>query len=324
MDQHVFLRGDYHSLGDPVDRTVPSILRLSAPAPEVKTKSGRLELANWIVDPRNPLPPRVIVNRIWQGHFGDGIVRTPDNYGRLGDRPSNPELLDYLAKSFMDNGWSIKKLTRLIMLSRTYQMSAAFDEDTKAKDPENRLLSHFPRQRLSIEEIRDAYLALGGDLDLTMGGTLDPGVGTDGETSAGRISMNPETTNRRSIYLPLRRSNLPTLYTLFDFGDATSPEGHRASTTVATQALFVMNSPMVIREARNLATTVIKEQKQDKHRIEEIYLRVLDRRPDPGEIDRGLTYISGLRQKWNTIDEAQAWTSLTHALMASNEFIFVY
>jgi hypothetical protein len=93
---------------------------------------------------------------------------------------------------------------------------------------------------------------------------------------------------------------------------------------VATQALFVMNSPMVIREARNLATTVIKEQKQDKHRIEEIYLRVLDRRPDPGEIDRGLTYISGLRRKWNTIDEAQAWTSLTHALMASNEFIFVY
>ena len=128
-------------------------------------------------------------------------------------------------RRFMENGWSIKKMHRLIMLSKTYQMSAAYDEETKAKDPENRLLSHFPRQRLSIEEIRDAYLAMGGDLDLTMGGTLDPGVGTDGETSAGRISMNPEKTNRRSIYLPLRRSNLPTLYTLFDFGDATTPEG---------------------------------------------------------------------------------------------------
>ena len=209
MNQHVFLRGDYHSLGDSVDRTVPSILKLSAPAPEVKTKSGRLELANWIVDPRNPLPPRVMVNRIWQGHFGDGIVRTPDNYGRLGERPNHPELLDYLARTFVENGWSIKKMHRLIMLSKTYQMSAAFDEEKKAKDPENRLLSHFPRQRLSIEEIRDAYLAMGGDLDLTMGGTLDPGVGTDGETSAGRISMNPEKTNRRSIYLPLRRSNLP-------------------------------------------------------------------------------------------------------------------
>jgi hypothetical protein len=324
MDQKVFVRGDYHNLGDPVERTVPAILRLSAPAPEVKTKSGRLELADWIVDPRNPLPSRVMANRIWQGHFGDGIVRTPDNYGRLGDRPSNPELLDYLAKTFMESGWSIKKMNRMIMLSRTYQMSAAYDEATKAKDPENRMVSHFPRQRLSIEEIRDAYLAMGGDLDLTMGGTLDPGVGTDGETSAGRISMNPEKTNRRSIYLPLRRSNLPTLYTLFDFGDATTPEGHRSPTTVATQALFVMNSPLVIREAKNVADAVLKQEKQDKRRVEEIYLRVLDRRPDANEIDRGLTYMTSFRRKWNQIDEETAWTSLTHVLMASNEFIFVY
>jgi cytochrome c553 len=324
MDQKVFVRGDYHNLGDPVEHTVPAILRLSAPAPEVKTKSGRLELADWIVDPRNPLPSRVMANRIWQGHFGDGIVRTPDNYGRLGDRPSNPELLDYLARTFMENGWSIKKMNRLIMLSRTYQMSAAYDEATKAKDPENRMVSHFPRQRLSIEEIRDAYLAMGGDLDLTMGGTLDPGVGTDGETSAGRISMNPEKTNRRSIYLPLRRSNLPTLYTLFDFGDATTPEGHRSPTTVATQALFVMNSPLVIREAKNVADAVLKQEKQDKRRVEEIYLRVLDRRPDANEVDRGLTYMTSFRREWNQIDEETAWTSLTHALMASNEFIFVY
>ena len=186
------------------------------------------------------------------------------------------------------------------------------------------MLSHFPRQRLSIEEIRDAYLAIGGDLDLTMGGTLDPGVGTDGETSAGRISMNPEKTNRRSIYLPLRRSNLPTLYTLFDFGDATTPDGHRSPTTVATQALFVMNSPLVIREAKNVAEAVLKAEKQDKRRVEEIYLRVLDRRPDGTEIDQGLTYLTGLRQKWSEIDEVKAWTSYTHALMASNEFMFVY
>ena len=324
IDQKIFVRGDYHNLGDPVERTVPSILRLSAPAPAVKTKSGRLELAEWIVDPANPLPARVMANRVWQGHFGDGIVRTPDNYGRLGERPSNPELLDYLAKTFIDGGWSIKKMHRLIMLSRTYQMSAAYDESTKAKDPENRLISHFPRQRLSIEEIRDAYLAVGGDLDLTMGGTLDPGVGTDGETSADRISMNPEKTNRRSIYLPLRRSNLPTLYTLFDFGDATTPEGHRSPTTVATQALFVMNSPLVIREAKNVADSVLKQERQDKRRVEEIYLRVLDRRPDANEIDQGLTYLTNFRKKWDQIGEEQAWTSLTHVIMASNEFIFVY
>jgi hypothetical protein len=157
-----------------------------------------------------------------------------------------------------------------------------------------------------------------------MGGTLDPGVGTDGETSAGRISMNPEKTNRRSIYLPLRRSNLPTLFTLFDFGDATTPEGHRSPTTVATQALFVMNSPMVIREADHLTVSVLKQEKLDRRRVEQIYLRVLDRRPDANEIDQGLTYLADLRRKWSTIDEEKAWTSFTHVLMASNEFIFVY
>lgn len=324
MLQSVFVRGDYHSAGDAVEETAPAILQLYAPAAFAKTTSGRLELADWIVDPRNPLPSRVMANRIWQGHFGDGIVRTPDNYGRLGERPSNPELLDYLAKTFIENGWSVKKMNRMIMLSKTYQMSAAYDEAIKAKDPENRLLSHFPRQRLSIEEIRDAFLAMGGDLDLTMGGTLDPGVGTDGETSAGRISMNPEKSNRRSIYLPLRRSNLPTLYTLFDFGDATTPDGHRSPTTVATQALFVMNSPLVIREAAHIAQSVLGQEKQDKRRVEGIYLRVLDRRPDASEIDQGLSYLSNLRHKWSDIDEEKAWTSFTHALMASNEFMFVY
>ncbi len=157
-----------------------------------------------------------------------------------------------------------------------------------------------------------------------MGGTLDPGVGTDGETSANRISMNPESTNRRSIYLPLRRSNLPTLYTLFDFGDATSPEGKRSSTTVATQALFVMNSPLVVREAKSLADAVLKQEKKDARRIEAPICDILDRRPTADEIDTGLTYIQSLRRKWNEIDEEKAWQSFCHALMASNEFMYVY
>ncbi|MEO8052171.1 MAG: DUF1549 domain-containing protein [Acidobacteriota bacterium] len=324
MDQRVFLRGDYHNLGDPVERTVPAILRLSAPASSVTTKSGRLELADWIVDARNPLPSRVMMNRIWQGHFTDGLVRTPDNFGRLGDRPSNPELLDYLARTFVENGWSIKKMHRLIMLSKTYQMSAAYDADKKSKDPEDRLVSRFPRRRLSIEEIRDAYLAIGGELDLTMGGTLDPGVGTDGETSASRISMNPESTKRRSIYLPLRRSNLPSLFMLFDFGDATSPDGRRNPTTVATQALFVMNSPLVIRQAQAVAEAVLKQEKQDKRRMEALYIRILDRDPSPAEADEGLTLIGNLRRQSNQFDEKKAWQSFSHALMASNEFVYVY
>ncbi len=323
IPQKVFVRGDYHNLGDSVPLTAPAILQINAPEPPVSTKSGRLELANWIVDPKNPLPARVMANRIWQGHFGDGLVRTPDNFGKLGDRPSNPALLDYLARQFMETGWSIKKMNREIMLSQTYRMSAEYDETKKLKDPEDRLLSRFPRQRLSIEQIRDAFLAIGGDLDLTMGGTLDPGVGTDGETSSGRISLNPESTNRRSIYLPLRRSNLPTLYMLFDFGDATSPEGKRNPTTVATQALFVMNSPLVNREAQSLADKTLKT-KTASQRISDLYVKVLDRRPDPSEVDAGLTYIQSLRSKYNQINEKQAWQSFAHALMASNEFIYIY
>ena len=157
-----------------------------------------------------------------------------------------------------------------------------------------------------------------------MGGTLDPGVGTDGETSANRISMNPESTNRRSIYLPLRRSNLPNLYMLFDFGDATSPEGKRSSTIVATQALFVMNSPLVEREAKSLAHTVLTKENKDARRIERAYLDTLDRRPTADEIDTGLTYIQSLRRKWSDFDEEKAWQSFCHVLMASNEFIYVY
>ena len=201
----------------------------------------------------------------------------------------------------MENGWSIKKMHRLIMLSKTYQMSAEFDEDKKLKDPENRLLSRFPRQRLSIEEIRDAFLAIGGDLDLTMGGTLDPGVGTDGETSASRISMNPESTNRRSIYLPLRRSNLPTLYMLFDFGDATSPEGKRNSHHRRHAGAVRHEQPAWWIARRSLWRSACWREAEDRMRAasRSSTCAVLDRRPDAGEIDAGLTYIQSLRKKWN-------------------------
>jgi hypothetical protein len=136
--------------------------------------------------------------------------------------------------------------------------------------------------------------------------------------------MNPESTNRRSIYLPLRRSNLPTLFALFDFGDASTPQGYRAATTVATQALFVMNSPMVDREAKNVSDAALAHDKKDSRRMERIYLTVLNRRPDSNEIDAGLTYIQSLRRKWRDFDEAKAWKSYTHALMASNDFVYVY
>jgi hypothetical protein len=203
-------------------------------------------------------------------------------------------------------------------------MSAEYDETKKSKDLENRLLSRFPRTRLSIEEIRDSILAIGGHLDLTLGGSLDNGTGGDSENSAGRISMNPDSTNRRSIYTTLRRANLPTLYTLFDFGDAASPEGKRSSTTVATQALFMMNSGFVQRESGALANMLLVAEKSDSRRLERAYIVTLGRSPKPGEVDAGLTYMQSMRRKWPDIDEKGAWQSFCHALLASNEFLYVY
>ena len=145
-------------------------------------------------------------------------------------------------------------------------MAGTLDADRVRADPENRLLTRFPRRRLTIEEIRDALLAVGGNLDPTMGGTLDPGIGTDGETSPDRISKNPDDFTRRSVYLPLRRANLPNLFTLFDFGDATNPSGKRGATTVATQALFMMNSPFLTEQARSLAQRLLQDEPQDNER----------------------------------------------------------
>jgi cytochrome c553 len=324
VDQKIFVRGDHHTPGAPAPRAFPEVLTGGAQPAPFASRSGRLELADWIVSEKNPIAARVMVNRVWQWHFGEGIVRTPDNFGKLGEKPTHPELLDYLARRFIDDGWSVKKLHRLILESNAYRMSAAVSLEQKSKDPENHLLSRFPKRRLSIEEIRDSLLAIGGQLDFTMGGTLDPGIGTDGETSPDRISMNPDTTNRRSVYLPLRRSNLPALLNLFDFGDATSPQGKRGATTVATQALFLMNSPFVERQAEGLAGRLASEEKE-VWRVEQAYLAILSRSPKPDEIDEAVSYVHGLSSRWgDKIGSRQAWRSFCQMLMASNEFIYVY
>jgi hypothetical protein len=278
-----------------------------------------LELAEWLTRKDHPLTGRVMANRIWGWHFSEGIVRTPDNFGKMGDRPSHPELLDYLAARFVESGWSVKAMHRLILLSNTYQMSTQISDGALQADPENRLLSRFPRRRLTVEEIRDSLLAVDGTLDLTMGGTLQQGFGTDSENSSDRLSIRPETNKRRMVYIPLRRANLPTLLNLFDFGDATSSSGRRALTTVAPQALFMMNSEFVAERARNVATVVATEQ-DPSSRMRRLYLKILNREPDAGEIDAGLTYMSNFQKNRG---EADAWFSLSRVLIASNEFIYV-
>jgi hypothetical protein len=323
VQQKVLLRGDYHNEGEDAPRAVPAILRQAAPPPAEFHGSGRLEVAQWLARTDNPLPARVMANRIWMWHFGEGIVATPDNFGRMGGRPTNPELLDYLASRFIESGWSIKKLHRLIMLSNTYQMSTDTDTKTMEADPENLLMSRFNRQRLDVEQLRDGMLAIDGTIDLTMHGTLQSGFGTDSENSSGRLSLNPETVKRRTVYLPLRRSNLPSLLNLFDFGDATTVNGKRALTNVAPQALFMMNSEFVLERAKNLASGVLKQtQLSDRQRVDELYLQVLDRRPAAEEADKAFTFMTRYQEQFHTSPEA-AWQSFCHVLLTSNEFLYL-
>ena len=322
IEQALFIRGDYNSKGEPTPLRFPAILEGLDQQPVSTAGSGRLELARWMTSKDNPLTPRVIVNRVWQGHFGDGLVRTVDNFGKAGEQPSHPELLDWLSARFLEDGWSIKKLHKRIMLTAAYQQSSEFGESKALADPENRLLSRFTRRRLDVEEIRDGLLTVDGTIDLRMGGTLQEGFGTDGENSNDRLSVDPDAQVRRTVYLPLRRANLPALLNLFDFGDATTAIGRRPSTNVAPQALFMMNSGFVAERARNLAEQLIEKQ-DSAARVRDAYLRTLNRAPGADEVDRALTYISSVRDKFSELDELDAWQSYCRILMASNEFIYV-
>ena len=323
VEQKVFVRGDYNSAGADAPKVFPAILAGFEQTP-VKNGSGRPELADWIASADNPLTARVMVNRIWQKHFVEGIVRTPNNFGKLGSAPTHPQLLDYLAAEFVANGWSVKAMHKLIMLSSAYRMSSAANEESARKDPANLWLSHFNRRRLDVEEIRDGMLAIAGKIDYKMGGTMQSGFGTDRENSNDRLSIDPASSPRRMVYLPLRRANLPALLNLFDFGDAVTSLGKRANTNVAPQALFMMNSGFVAARARDLAEDLLDEQEwSDSERMKHALIRALTRMPSAEEIDSGLTYVADVRKRFGEVSELDAWESFCRILLASNAYIYV-
>ena len=322
-DQRIFLRGDHHNPGAQVARGFPLILG-GGTVSENEPGSGRLALARWLTRPDHPLTSRVMANRIWQWRFGRGIVSTPSNFGSAGAAPTHPALLDYLARLFVRNGWSLKRMHREIMLSSAYRMSSEVSAEQYAADPANDLLSRFNRRRLDVEEIHDGMLAMDGTLDLTVGGTLQEGFGTDRENSSKRLSVNPDQIDRRVVYIPLRRANLPTLLNLFDFGDATTTQGKRAATNVAPQALFLMNSEFVARRAAHLAVDLLDDDSTASDKIERAYLIILNRPPEADEVDAGLTYIDNVRKKFSEASSDQdAWGSFCRILLASNDFIYV-
>ncbi len=323
LEQRVFVRGDYNSEGEPAPKVFPAIIAGFDQEP-VKSGSGRLELANWIASPSNPLTARVMVNRIWQKHFGEGIVRTPSNFGKLGALPTHPELLDWLATRFVEDGWSVKSMHRRIMLSNAYRMSSVATDTAAELDPSNQRLSHFNRRRLDIEEIRDGMLAVDRSIDLTMGGTLQSGFGTDRENSNDRLSIDPTSSTRRMVYLPLRRANLPTLLNLFDFGDAVTSLGRRPVTNVAPQALFMMNSDFVENRAGNLADQLLEASDwSESDRVRQAYLSILTREPDSAELDGAMSYLGGFSSRFEGATSQEAWQSYCRILLASNNFIYV-
>jgi hypothetical protein len=292
--------------------------------PPITSGSGRLELARWIGSADNPLTARVMVNRIWQWHFGEGLVRTPNNFGKLGERPTHPELLDYLASRFVQSGWSIKQMHRLLMLSNAYRMSASPSTEQLEKDQEDRLFSRFEPRRLEVEEIRDALLTLDSSLDLTIGGAMMEGEGTDKEFAEARKSLHPDSTKRRTVYLPVRRSNLPTLFSLFDFGDAAVSNEQRTQTNVAPQALYMMNSEFVAERAGALASKLLADVSlDDAARVRQAYKVVLNRSAAPQSVDAALSYIAGFPAEGADDARQLAWTSFCRTLIASNDFLFV-
>jgi hypothetical protein len=327
VKQHVFIRGNHHSPGEPVERDVPRVL---APAGGHITGagSGRLALARWLTDSNNPLTARVMVNRIWQWHFGSGLVKSASNFGTQGERPTHPELLDYLAARFIAGGWSVKSMHRIILQSNVYRQDANASAEAQEHDPENRWLSHFSRRRLTAEEIRDALLFISGDLDTAMGGSLLTGEGNDGSDDTLRPSLDPLTSNRRSIYMPLRRSNLPVYFNLFDFGDATTTLDRRTRTNVPSQSLFFMNSAFVDAKARRLANAVSKGAASASERIRRLGYRVLGRELDSSQVGELADYVAKFqtrRAEQDTPESApqDAWASLIRVLYGSNSFVYV-
>jgi cytochrome c553 len=284
-DIPIAIRGVTHQQGPIVKRGVLQVAAPSGFPPIATDSSGRLELAQWIVNPANPLTARVMANRVWHWLIGQGIVRTVDNFGAMGELPSHAELLDYLAATLAKEGWSVKQLVRTIVSSRVYQLSAENETNNHQADPENRLCWRMNRRRLEAEEIRDALLFVSGQLDLTYGGSSIK-TGTKKEYGYQFDSV------RRSVYLPVFRNRLPEIFEVFDFSDPNVQGGRRTTSTIAPQALLLMNHPFVIQQSRLAAARLQGENNfSAPDLLEHAYRQVLGRGPSERETAAGLAFL---------------------------------
>lgn len=324
----VQIKGDPEKLGTMVERRVPVVFGGKSLADE-NAASGRRQLAEWLASPENPLTARVIVNRLWHYHFGQGIVATPNDFGRQGKPPSHPELLDYLACRLVESGWSIKEMHRLILLSRTYQLST--DENAQANqiDPSNTFVWRQNRRRLDAESIRDSLLLLAGDLDPTRGHEHP----FPSQNSWDFTQHNPfkavYDTNRRSVYLMTQRIQRHPFLAIFDGPDTGASTGRRITSTTTLQALYLLNDQFVHQRAASFANRIGRLADDDASRIALAYEHALARAPRVDEIQAAATYLKNVAQRLqetgSTPDEAQteAWNSFCRVLFRMNEFIYL-
>lgn len=321
-DLAIHIRGSHLALStDVVPRAMPIILTsVHAGRPVSDKTSGRLELAQWIASAENPLTARVMANRIWMWHFGSALVRTPSNFGLQGDPPTHPELLDWLAQELIRTGWSLKKMHRLIMGSATYQMNSQPVAADEERDPDNRLWRRQNRRRLDAEPIRDSILLVGGELDLTV-----------------REGVAKTDSNRRSIYLEINRSRLYEMFSMFDYVEPANHIPKRPTTVTPQQALFMMNSPMVIRQSENLARQLLEESPAsssanspsgNQQLIHLAFDRLYSRIPTDSELDRVQHFLSVADAELSPKGDLNArrlhtWSALCRTLIAANEFVYV-
>jgi hypothetical protein len=332
------LKGDPERLGNEAPRRFPTVLgghRL----PADEQGSGRRELADWVASKDNPLTARVLVNRLWHHHFGRGIVATPNDFGRQGKPPTHPELLDYLALRFIDSGWSLKAMHRLMVTSRAYQMSSEDSSKFKvqgsksettlnfepgtlnsaAADPNNDLLSHARRRRLDAESIRDMLLVLGGNLDPTVGGAHPFPPQKDWDFTQHKPFKAVYDTNRRSVYLMTQRIQRHPLMAIFDGPDTGASTGSRVTSTTTLQALYFLNDPFLHEQSNRLAARIISSRNDDPSRIKLAYELCFSREPTTEELSLGQQYL----EKSRSSSESAAWPSYVRALLRTNEFVYV-
>ena len=314
------VRGDPTRLGEEVPRGFLTVLGGQKLPPEEKG-SGRLELAQWIADPANPLTARVIVNRVWQQHFGRGLVTTPNDFGKRGQAPTHPELLDFLAKRFVESGWSIKALHRLILNSHTWQQATQGDTE---HDATNALWSRAERRRLEAEAIRDTMLFVGGDLDFTPGGEHPFPAAPTWTFTQHRQFFALYDTNQRSVYQMQQRLRKHPFFALFDGADTNSSTPVRSASITALQSLFTMNDKFAHERADRFAAQIMKvAPDDDTKRIELAFLTLYGRPPEPDETALFLPYLTDLRSPHKSLSVAQSWQSLARVLMSANEFLYL-